>query len=358
MIILYRYLFTRFLIGLLVSLTVLVSIEVFFSFTAELKYLGQGNFGMESILKYSILSLPKSILIMFPYAVLIGSMLSLGAMAADMEFISMHSSGISITKIITIILIQAFLLSALFYTVADSVVPEYTSKAENKKNTALNKKIIYENNGVWFKDKNTFIKIHEIYSDENLKSIVMYKYDSDNVLLSIKTIKEATYMNSKWHLKGIEETFLNEIPVSKKYSYEEVTSSFIDKKLINIKTHKSESLSLTDVVRNINYLKNNGLDTDVQKKIFWEKIFKPFSTIIMLFLAMPFIFGKHRSSNLSKRIVLGLFIGIIFFIVTSMLPNLGMVLGIMPFINVLLPHIVFIIIGLLLLNRQLDSGLH
>tara|TARA_Y100000992_G_scaffold102533_1_gene66671 strand:+ start:394 stop:1470 length:1077 start_codon:yes stop_codon:yes gene_type:complete len=357
MIILYRYLFTRFLIGLLVSLTVLVSIEVFFSFTAELKYLGQGNFGMENILKYSILSLPKSILIMFPYAVLIGSMLSLGAMAADMEFISMHSSGISITKIITIILIQAFLLSALFYTVADSVVPEYTSKAENKKNTALNKKIIYENNGVWFKDKNTFIKIHEIYSDENLKSIVMYKYDSDNVLLSIKTIKEATYMNSKWHLKGIEETFLNEIPVSKKYSYEEVTSSFIDKKLINIKTHKSESLSLTDVVRNINYLKNNGLDTDVQKKIFWEKIFKPFSTIIMLFLAMPFIFGKHRSSNLSKRIVLGLFIGIIFFIVTSMLPNLGMVLGIMPFINVLLPHVVFIIIGLLLLNRQLDSGL-
>ena len=357
MIILYRYLFTRFLIGLLVSLTVLVSIEVFFSFTAELKYLGQGNFGMENILKYSILSLPKSILIMFPYAVLIGSMLSLGAMAADMEFISMHSSGISITKIITIILIQAFLLSALFYTVADSVVPEYTSKAENKKNTALNKKIIYENNGVWFKDKNTFIKIHEIYSDENLKSIVMYKYDSDNVLLSIKTIKEATYMNSKWHLKGIEETFLNEIPVSKKYSYEEVTSSFIDKKLINIKTHKSESLSLTDVVRNINYLKNNGLDTDVQKKIFWEKIFKPFSTIIMLFLAMPFIFGKHRSSNLSKRIVLGLFIGIIFFIVTSMLPNLGMVLGIMPFINVLLPHVVFIIIGLILLNRQLDSGL-
>ncbi len=357
MIILYRYLFTRFLIGLLVSLTVLVSIEVFFSFTAELKYLGQGNFGMESILKYSILSLPKSILIMFPYAVLIGSMLSLGAMAADMEFISMHSSGISITKIITIILIQAFLLSALFYTVADSVVPEYTSKAENKKNTALNKKIIYKNNGVWFKDKNTFIKINEIYSDENLKSIIMYKYDSDNVLLSIKTIKEATYMNSKWNLKGIEETFLNEIPVSKKYSYEEITSSFIDKKLINIKTHKSESLSLTDVVRNINYLKNNGLDTDVQKKIFWEKIFKPFSTIIMLFLAMPFIFGKHRSSNLSKRIVLGLFIGIIFFIVTSMLPNLGMVLGIMPFINVLLPHVVFIIIGLILLNRQLDSGL-
>ena len=87
MTILYRYLFIRFLIGLLISLIVLVSIELFFSFTAELKYLDKGNYGMITILKYIILSTPKSILIMFPYAVLIGAMLSLGAMAADMEFI-------------------------------------------------------------------------------------------------------------------------------------------------------------------------------------------------------------------------------------------------------------------------------
>ena len=134
MMILYRYLFKRFMIGFLVSLVVLVSIEVFFSFTAELKYLGKGNYGMSNLLKYSILSLPKSLLIMFPYAVLIGAMLSLGSMAADMEFISMHASGISISKIIIIILLQAFLLSSFFYTIADSVVPEYTSKAEIKKN--------------------------------------------------------------------------------------------------------------------------------------------------------------------------------------------------------------------------------
>ena len=357
MTILYRYLFIRFLIGLLISLTVLVSIEIFFSFTAELKYLDKGDYGMITILKYIILSTPKSILIMFPYAVLIGAMLSLGAMAADMEFISMHSAGISITKIMSIILIQAFLLSSVFYVAADSVVPKFTSKAEAKKNKALNKKVIYMRNGVWFKDQNTFIKINEIYSDKNLKGIIMYKYNDQNVLLSIKTIKEAFFTNNKWTLKGIEETFVSTNPVSTKYSYEEITSKFIDKKLINIKTHKSESLSLNDVMRNIDYLNSNNLDADVQKKIFWEKIFKPLSTVIMLFLAMPFIFGRHRSSNLSKRIVLGLFIGILFFIVSSILPNLGMVFGIMPFINILFPHIIFIMFGILLLRHQLDSGL-
>ena len=355
--ILYKYLFYRFITGLSVSLIVLVSIEIFFSFTAELKYLNVGNYGIVPIVKYTILSIPKSILIMFPYAVLIGSMLSLGAMASDMEFISMHAAGISITKVIMIIMVQAFLVSTIFYAASDTFVPKFTKKAESKKNTALNKKLVFNHNGVWFKDKNSFIKINEIYSDDNLKGITLYKYDSNNSLSSIKIIRDANYVNDQWNLIDIEETFLNTEPVTKKYSDKEVTSTFIDQRLINIKTNKSESLSLRDVVRNIRYLKNNNLDSDIQRKIFWEKLFKPLSTIIMLFLSMPFIFGRQRSSNMSKRIVLGLFIGIIFFIVTSILPNLGMVLGITPFLNVLFPHILFIILGFYMLNYQLDAGL-
>ena len=84
---------------------------------------------------------------MFPYAVLIGAMLSLGAMASDMEFISMHSAGISIAKIIIIIMTQAFILSIVFYTISDSFVPKFTSHAEHIKNTALNKKVVFNHNG-------------------------------------------------------------------------------------------------------------------------------------------------------------------------------------------------------------------
>ena len=40
---------------------------------------------------------------MFPYAMLIGAMLSLGAMASDYEFVAMQSAGISVRKIITIV---------------------------------------------------------------------------------------------------------------------------------------------------------------------------------------------------------------------------------------------------------------
>tara|TARA_Y100000748_G_scaffold290620_1_gene277416 strand:- start:388 stop:1359 length:972 start_codon:yes stop_codon:yes gene_type:complete len=322
-----------------------------------MKYLNVGNYNISTLSKYIILNIPKSISIMFPYAVLIGSMLSLGAMASDMEFVSMQAAGISVTKIMTIIIVQAFILSTIFYYISDSIVPAFSNKAEKNKNLALNKKVIFHQNGVWFKDNNTYIKINEIYSNENLRDITMYKYDENNILSSIKTIVEARYIDKIWKLTKIEETILSSIPITKKYYAEKETMEFIDRKLINIKTHKATSLSLSDVVKNITYLEKNNLDATIQKKMYWDKIFKPFSTIIMLFLSMPFIFGRQRSSNLSQRIVLGVFIGIAFFIISSILPNLGMVFGIAPLVSVLLPHLLFVMAGKYLLDYQLEASL-
>ena len=50
--IIYMYLFKRFSLGLIVSLIVLVSLEIFFSFTAEIKYLNIGNYNIYTLSKY------------------------------------------------------------------------------------------------------------------------------------------------------------------------------------------------------------------------------------------------------------------------------------------------------------------
>lgn len=55
MMIIYKYLFNRFFSGLLVSLTVLTSIEIFFSLTAELKYLNDGDYNILALTQYIML---------------------------------------------------------------------------------------------------------------------------------------------------------------------------------------------------------------------------------------------------------------------------------------------------------------
>ena len=354
--IIYLYLLKRFLHGLFISLVVLISIEIFFSFTAELKYLDEGDYDLMSIVEYIILSIPRSIQIMFPYAVLIGTLLSLGSMASDMEFVAMQSAGMSVKKIIYIVLFQVFIISSLFYIITDFTVPRFSSIAEKERNLALKRQTIYQKNGIWFKNGNSFIKINEIYPDNSIRGITVYDYDN-NELSFVRYIQSAKFLQDKWELVDVLSIDLTKKPISKSRKSREISDNLIDINLLSIKTDKSYSLRFKDVKKNIEYLSVNNLDASIQKKIYWDKLLKPISTVIMLFLAMPFIFGRMRATNASKRIVIGLFIGISFFIASSILPNLGILIGLNPFINAILPLIIFLYLGKFLYDFQVESGL-
>tara|TARA_B100000575_G_scaffold11661_1_gene8526 strand:- start:578 stop:1648 length:1071 start_codon:yes stop_codon:yes gene_type:complete len=355
-VIIYLYLLKRFLHGLFISLVVLISIEIFFSFTAELKYLDQGDYDLMSIVEYIILSIPRSIQIMFPYAVLIGTLLSLGSMASDMEFVAMQSAGMSVKKIIYIVLFQVFIISSLFYIITDFTVPRFSSIAEKERNLALKRQTIYQKNGIWFKNGNSFIKINEIYPDNSIRGITVYDYDN-NELSFVRYIQSAKFLQDKWELVDVLSIDLTKKPISKSRKSREISDNLIDINLLSIKTDKSYSLRFKDVKKNIEYLSANNLDASIQKKIYWDKLLKPISTVIMLFLAMPFIFGRMRATNASKRIVIGLFIGISFFIASSILPNLGILIGLNPFINAILPLIIFLYLGKFIFDFQVESGL-
>ncbi len=354
--IIYLYLLKRFLHGLFISLVVLISIEIFFSFTAELKYLDEGDYDLMSIVEYIILSIPRSIQIMFPYAVLIGTLLSLGSMASDMEFVAMQSAGMSVKKIIYIVLFQVFVISSLFYIITDFTVPRFSSIAEKERNLALKRQTIYQKNGIWFKNGNSFIKINEIYPDNSIRGITVYDYDN-NELSFVRYIQSAKFLQDKWELVDVLSIDLTKKPISKSRKSREISDNLIDINLLSIKTDKSYSLRFKDVKKNIEYLSVNNLDASIQKKIYWDKLLKPISTVIMLFLAMPFIFGRMRATNASKRIVIGLFIGISFFIASSILPNLGILIGLNPFINAILPLIIFLYLGKFIFDFQVESGL-
>lgn len=343
--------------GFFLSMLVLLSIETFLSFTSELEDLNTGSYTFTILLKYILLTIPKSMHDLFPYALLIGAMLSLGAMAADMEFVAIQSAGISTAKTIQIILIQTLIISTTFYILTDFFASNLNKKAIQMKNVAIDQKAVHKANGVWFKDKNRFINIDEVFSNSKLKNISIYIYDYNLQLQSFQHIDEALLENNEWALLSIKETLFHKNPIEKRYFHEKIDPDFIDAKLLDIAVHKPNDLSFFDVLENINYLNKNNLDDSIQKRVFWEKLFKPFSTAIMLFLAMPFLFGKYRSNTQGKRIVVGLFIGIIFFVISTMIPNLGGVIGFSPFFNALIPNLLFIFIGLKLYREQLESGL-
>ena len=71
----------------------------------------------------------------------------------------------------------------------------------------------------------------------------------------------------------------------------------------------------------------------------------------MLLIAMPFVFSSQRSGSAGQRIVIGMVIGIAFFIANRIMSHTGQVYGLYPFVSASLPFIIVCIAGLIALRK-------
>ena len=94
--ILNRYIQRSIYLGTLGALLLLVSLSLFFVFVRELDDLGKGSYGLRQAMEFVLYSLPGNAVEFLPLAVLLGSILSLGALAANSEIIAMQASGMPI----------------------------------------------------------------------------------------------------------------------------------------------------------------------------------------------------------------------------------------------------------------------
>ena len=88
------YMLKKYLIGFALAITVLLGINLLLIFIAELKNIGSHEYTISVLFNYVIYLIPQNILDIFPYALLIGSMISFGSMAYHSEFVAINSHGI------------------------------------------------------------------------------------------------------------------------------------------------------------------------------------------------------------------------------------------------------------------------
>jgi lipopolysaccharide export system permease protein len=74
--------------GSLIAVLVLLSLLSFFTFADELGDMGKGNYGMRQIFSYLALTLPRNFYELLPSAALVGSLVTLGALANNRELVA------------------------------------------------------------------------------------------------------------------------------------------------------------------------------------------------------------------------------------------------------------------------------
>ena len=100
---------------------------------------------------------------------------------------------------------------------------------------------------------------------------------------------------------------------------------------------KQENLIVIELYRFVNYLESNGLDSDLYSTAFQSRIASIFALPIMCLLALPFSLGFLRTRGTGYRILLGVIIGLIYFLIENTLIESSQVYNINPILVGWLP---------------------
>ena len=347
-----RYLWVSTLQGLLIAWLALVLLDVFFAFISEAEKTNALYTTIQATV-YLIYTLPARFYEFFPNAALIGTLLGLGNLAANSEFIAMRAAGLSISKIIFSVVKLGLILAALLFALGEWVVPNTDLQARNFKAQLKNKNIVLTGGaGLWVKEKNSIINIGQVISNKELSDVSIYTFKTDHSgLESLTEIEKANANESGWNFQQVTTTTFQKLGVKKSSDSSATSINFVDPNILDSATVDPNQLSSSALTRIINYQRANDIKTDKYELIYWKRFSVPLSAIVMLILAMPFLFGSNRGGGAGQRVFIGIVVGIVFYLANRSVNELGIVYGFSPIMSAFLPSALFFMIGLLALNR-------
>lgn len=348
------YIARSMLAGVVLALAVLTSLDIFIAVMGELEDVGKGSFGYRDVFVYILLTLPARIYEYFPPAVLVGSLMSLGTLAAHSELVAMRASGISVRRIMrsaaqagVILLFVVALIGEFFVPPAQRMAQSVESKKQGLQISGTLRE------GLWLRDGGSFINIGTVFPGLRLQDINIYRFGADSNLTSSVHAESAFRRSDGWELRDVARTRFedNGDKISASSNPVEQWSQLVDPRLFKVLTIEPSTMSARDLHRYIEYLKTNKLDSAGYRLAFWLKFTMPVSCVVMLFIVLPFVFGSLRTVGAGQLLVVGILLGISFYILIQVASRAGQIYGIPPFVSATFPVAIFTLIGLMGLTK-------
>lgn len=347
-----RYLWSSTIQGILIAWLALVILDTFFAFINEAGKTNALYTTFQAII-YLIYTLPSSFYEFFPTSVLIGTLLGLGNLAANSEFIAMRAAGVSIGNIVFSVVKLGALLAIGIFVAGEWLVPASDLHARNFKAQLKNKNIVLvDDSGLWVKEKESIIKIGKVLSNKNVSDVSIYSFKEDySGLKALITVKNAKANDNNWDFHQVDTTTFEETHVVKTFTESQANIEFIDPNVLDVANTDPNQLSSNALSKIIEYQKENAIKTEKYELIYWKRFSTPLSTLVMLILAMPFLFGSNRGGGTGQRIFIGIIVGIVFYLANRTANEIGVVYGISPLLSAFLPSLFFLGVGLFSIKR-------
>lgn len=347
-----RYIAKAIITYTLLVLLVLIALYTFIEFITELEEVGEGNYGVMDVISYTAYSMPQHIYDLLPVAALLGSVLGLGYLAGQSELVAMQAAGFSVNRIIRSSLATGMIFVVSTAFMGEVVVPSAEQAANRLRSLAKTGRLSEQaKHGFWIRDDNTFSHIGRVLPNGQYADIAIFAFDEQRRLRVIIQADRAIYHHDGWHLRNVTQRFISSEGVTTRHLSKTHWKYRLTPEMVDIVIVDPQNLSAWGLYRYINYLQENKQATEQYRQAFWSKVVAPFNTLIMMFLAIPFIFGPLRSVSVGQRILVGALVGIGFFLFTRLFGQLGLVFNLPLFLSAAFPALLCLSLGVVMLRR-------
>jgi lipopolysaccharide export system permease protein len=349
------YLARTVVVNVLLVLFVLTVLAAIINFVSEIHTTyNHEQYTLWDAAVYTVMEIPSGMYDMFTVAVLLGALLGLGELASHNELTVLRAAGVSAARLGGAALCGGLVLAAACVIIGEFVAPSAEQRAEDRRAELVEQRANPLGvGGVWAKDDGAYVNVHAVTTKDTVRGVYIYNVSDQREVTNIIYAGTGEFAGKGSSLGNVHGTAL--LPDAKgSVIYNRVTwpwNTLLNPELVSLFAVDTTSLSARGLYHYIGYMRDNHLDDRRYVTAFWGRVVKPVSLLAMLLLAMPFVFGPLRSSSTGQRMLIGMLIGIGFYVFNSIFMQAGIVFGLNPLISAWLPTLLLAITGVVAVRR-------
>lgn len=347
-----RYIAKTVLASIGLVILMLIGLQIFILFVDQMNDLGRADYGILQAAFFVLLQMPYQVYLFFPMASLLGCLIGLGIMANHSELVVMRASGMSIMQITLAVLKASLLLIVLITVLGETLIPYLSHYAIDYKTTAVSGgQTIRTAKGFWLRNGNDFISVGKILPENRLKNIYQFRFDDNHHLQIARFIREAKYTEKGWFAYDVQQTeFLNDKTKAETFASQPWNVP-IKPKILMISSISPDEMTLRELHRYIREQKRSQQNVQNYQFDFLQRLMQPLTTMVMMILAIPFIFGPLRSSTMGSKLLVGAAVGFGFHILNRFFGPMSTVFQFPPELAAIGPTFIFAMLGIYLMRK-------
>jgi lipopolysaccharide export system permease protein len=316
-----RHLVREFLGAFAFALAAFVAIYLVAYFFDRLDTFLKHDASPGAMVRYFLFQIPFVVSQVTPFAVLMASLVGLGLLARQNEFVAMRACGVSIWQIAAPLVALSTVIGVGTFAWSEFVVPWSAQRWHTIENVEIRKRgaaKIFTGQDVWVHGRAGFYNIERVSRRRQaLYGVTVYQLDPDFTPVRLIEIDLAAWDGAQWRFDGTRTRVLG--PTSPRVRDGLPAGFTLPESLedFGAVAIEPEELGYGMLRRQIKDLRRKGVDTLENRVELHLKLALPAASLVMMVFAVPLAARGTRRTSLASSLGLGFALGFLYFVVLA-----------------------------------------